>query len=206
MIWRFGTLIPEKDLIMKTKSEQYEEEVLNKYNKLIMKLSLKTFKSYNGKYSLDDIIQEAKIGAIKAVRNYDPSKNVKLITHLYNYVNFYLSHFTRDDTGLIKIPKTTKVESQYLPEIIDAEVFQTNFVNERGTFTYSIEKDIENKMFIEECFASLNQKEKEILKLVFLEGYTYNQVAEMFNVSRQYANLIANKAIIKLKEKYTEFV
>jgi RNA polymerase sigma factor (sigma-70 family) len=191
---------------MRTKAEQFEEDVLIKYNKLIMKLSLKTFKSYNGKYSLDDIVQEAKIGAIKAVRNYDPTKNVKLITHLYNYINFYLSHFTRDDTGLIKIPKTTKVESNLLPEIIDAEVFQSNFVNERGTFSYDIEKNIENKLFIEECFASLNNKEKEILKLVFLEGYTYNQVADMYNVSRQYANLIANKAINKLKEKYIEFV
>lgn len=191
---------------MTSKSNLYEEDILKKYNKLIMKLSTRTYKSYNGKYCLDDIIQEAKIGAVKAIRNFDSSKNVKLITHLYNYINFYLSHFTRDDTGLIKIPKTTKVEQELLPEIIDAEIFQANFVSERGTCSYNIEKNIENKIFIEECFSILNEKEKNILQLVFIEGYTYNQVAEMYNVSRQYANLIAKKAIEKLKEKYTEFV
>ena len=191
---------------MRSQSEIYEEEILEKFNKLIMKLSYKTYKNYNGKYSLDDIVQEAKIGAIRAVRIFDPSKNVKMITHLHNYINFYLSHFTRDDTGLIKIPKTTKVEKENLPEIIDTEVFQTNFVNERCSVHFEIENKIENKLFIESCLDSLNEKEKTIIKLVFIEGYTYNQVAEIYNVSRQYANAIAAKALSKLKNKFDEYV
>lgn len=191
---------------MKTKNEIYEEQILQQYNKLIMKLSFKTYKNYNGKYSFDDIVQEAKIGAIRALRNFDASKNVKLITHLHNYINFYLSHFTRDDTGLIKIPKATKVDPSLLPEIIDAETFQNNYVNERGACSYNIEKEIENKIMIQDCLSILNDKEKNILKMVFVEGYTYNQVAEHYNVSRQYANMVAAKAIDKLKKKYAEFV
>lgn len=191
---------------MKTKQELYEEEVLKQYDKLIMKLAHKVHRSYNGKYSLDDIVQEAKISAIRALRNYDPSRNTKLITHLYNYINFYLSHFTRADTGLIKIPKVTNVDSSQLPEIIDAQVFQANYVNERCPVQSDMSENLDDKMFIEESFSILSKKEQEILKLVYIDGYTYNEVAEMFNVSRQYANALAIKAIKKLQNKYVEVV
>lgn len=191
---------------MKTKQELYEEEVLKQYDKLIMKLAHKVHRSYNGKYSLDDIVQEAKISAIRALRNYDPSRNTKLITHLYNYINFYLSHFTRADTGLIKIPKVTNVEASQLPEIIDTQVFQANYMNERCPVQSDMSENLDDKMFIEESFSILSKKEQEILKLVYIDGYTYNEVAEMFNVSRQYANALAIKAIKKLQSKYIEVV
>lgn len=187
---------------MKTRSELKEEEVLKLYEKLIFKLAHKVYKSYNGKYCMDDILQEAKISAIRAYRIFDPSRNVKLITHLYNYINFYLSHFTRADTGLIKIPKTTNVASELLPDIIDSEVFQTNFINERCESQSDICSNSDDKLFIDESLSYLTEKERDILKLVYIDGYTYNEVAEMYNVSRQYANALAIKAIKKLQERY----
>ena len=184
----------------------YEEQVLKQYNKLILKLAHKLYKSYNGKYALEDIVQEAKIGAIRALRNYDPSRNVKLLTHLHNYINFYLSHFTRADTGLIKIPKATNVENDKLPEIIDNNLFEIDFVNERCPFQENISDDTENKLFLADCFNSLTDKEKNIIKLVYIEGYTYNEVAEYYNVSRQYCNALAAKALKKLKDKFNDYM
>lgn len=191
---------------MKTKNDLYEEEVLKQYNKLILKLAHKLYKSYNGKYALEDIIQEAKIGAIRALRNYDPNRNVKLLTHLHNYINFYLSHFTRADTGLIKIPKATNVESENLPEIIDNSVFQSDFVNERCPIQENVSYDVENKLLLTECFSMLSEKEKNILKMVYIDGYTYNEVAEQYNVSRQYCNALAAKAIKKIKDKFHDLM
>lgn len=187
---------------MQTKAEIREEEVLKNFDKLIFKLAHKVYKSYNGKYAMDDILQEAKISAIRAYRIYDPSRNVKLITHLYNYINFYLSHFTRADTGLIKIPKTTNVASELIPDVIDSELFQTNFINERCESQSNLVESSNNKIFIDESLSYLTKKEADILKLVFIDGYTYNEVAEMYNVSRQYANALAVKAIKKLQERY----
>jgi RNA polymerase sigma factor (sigma-70 family) len=47
----------------------------------------------------------------------------------------------------------------------------------------------------------LNNKEKEIINLIYIEGYTYDEVAIMYNVSRQAINNTANKSIKKLREK-----
>ena len=44
-------------------------------------------------------------------------------------------------------------------------------------------------------------REKEIINLIYIEGYTYDEVAIMYNVSRQAINNTANKSIKKLREK-----
>jgi DNA-directed RNA polymerase specialized sigma subunit len=98
-----------------------EEKVLKDYEKLIYKLANKQYLRYNKKYALEDILQEAKVSAIRAYRNYDVTKNTKLITHLYNYINFYLSHYFRSDTGLIKIPsRVMDNKEKSKPEMKDA--------------------------------------------------------------------------------------
>jgi len=48
----------------------------------------------------------------------------------------------------------------------------------------------------------LTDKEKTILNLIYLEGYTFKEVASIYGVSRQFANMTANKALIKIKEKF----
>ena len=46
----------------------------------------------------------------------------------------------------------------------------------------------------------LNKKEEEILSLIYLQGFTYDEVAIMYNVSRQAINNTANKCLKKLKQ------
>ena len=104
-----------------------EEKVLRDYEKLIFKLANKQYLRYNKKYPLEDILQEAKISAVRAYRIYDPSKNTKLITHLHNYINFYLSHYFRSDTGMIKIPvRVMSDDSKAKPEIVDCDFLREN--------------------------------------------------------------------------------
>jgi DNA-directed RNA polymerase specialized sigma subunit len=46
----------------------------------------------------------------------------------------------------------------------------------------------------------LNQKEIEILNLIYIEGYTYDEVAIMYNVTRQAINTMAKKSLKKIKD------
>ena len=188
---------------MKTKQDIDEEKILKQFNKLIMKHSHYVFKRYHGKYALEDLVQEAKLGAIKAYRTFDPNKNVKLITHIYNYIGFYLSHYTRYDTGLIKIPNAAFSDSRKIPEIVDSEVFQENYINEKCKTSSVIDSTVINKLLTEEYLSILTEKEKNIINLIYLEGYTFKEVATIYGVSRQFANLTANKALNKIKEKFS---
>ena len=184
---------------MTTIDKRKEEKVLRDYEKLIFKLANKSYIRYNRKYSLEDILQEAKISAVRAFRNYDPSKNTKLITHLYNYINFYLSHYFRSDTGLIKIPSRVLDNK----EKIKPEIVQNDFLYDNSTENHPFEdiSSFENKIFLDNMLCQLNKKEEEILSLIYLQGFTYDEVAIMYNVSRQAINNTANKSLKKLREK-----
>lgn len=190
---------------MKTKQDRAEENMLKQYNKLIFKHAHFVFKRYHGKYLLEDLIQEAKLGAIKAYRTYDPSKNVKLITHIYNYINFYLSHYTRYDTGIIKIPKTAFSDITKIPEIVDSEIFQENYINEKCKNSLQIDLTVENKILTEKYLSILSEKEQNILSMIYFEGYTFKEVASIYGVSRQFANMTANKALCKIKEHFKNY-
>ena len=175
-----------------------EEKVLRDYEKLIFKLANYNYLRYNKKYALEDILQEARISAIRAYRNYDPSKNTKLITHLHNYINFYLSHFFRADTGLIKIPtKVLKDENKKKPELV-----QNDFLYDMSSdleHPTSDNSDVDLKLNLEDMLETLTQKEKDIINLIYIQGFTYDEVAMMYNVSRQAINNTANKSIKKLR-------
>jgi RNA polymerase sigma factor (sigma-70 family) len=177
-----------------------EEKVLRDYEKLIFKLANKSYIRYNRKYALEDVLQEAKISAIRAYRNYDPSKNTKLITHLHNYINFYLSHYFRADTGLIKIPnKVLRDENKQKPELVHNDfIYDNSTDNEHPFLDNSL---IDKKIQLDELLDTLSDREKEIINLIYIQGYTYDEVAMMYNVSRQAINNAANKSIKKLREK-----
>ena len=190
-------------LKLKTKQDIDEEKILKQFNNLIMKHSHYVYKRYHGKYAIEDLVQEAKLGALKAIRTFDPNKNVKLITHIYNYISFYLSHYTRYDTGLIKIPKAAFSDITKIPEIVDSEVFQENYINEKCKNSLHLDNSVINNILTEEYLSILTDKEKNILNLIYIEGYTFKEVASMYGVSRQFANLTANKALNKIKEKFS---
>lgn len=176
-----------------------EEKMLRDYEKLIYKLANKQYLRYNKKYALEDVLQEAKISAVRAFRNYDKSKNTKLITHLYNYINFYLSHYFRSDTGLIKIPsRVMDNKEKNKPEIVQNDFLFDNSTDQHPFFDIS---SSDTKLLLENLLSHLTSKEEEILNLIYLQGYTYDEVAIMYNVSRQAINNSANKSLKKLREK-----
>lgn len=177
-----------------------EEKVLKDYEKLIYKLAYKNYLRYNKKYALDDVLQEARISAVRAFRIFDPSKNVKLITHLHNYITFYLSHFFRSDTGLIKIPsRILSDKTKTKPELVHNDFLYDNSIEvdlvETDSYCLS-----DNKFELSNLMKILTQKEIDVLNLIYIDGYTYDEVAIMYNVTRQAINTMAKKSLKKIKD------
>ena len=135
---------------MKNLQERNEEKILKKYEKLINKLAHIAHRNYNGKYALEDLIQEARLGAIKGFRIFDPKKNVKEITHIHNYINFSISHYLRTDTGTIKIPSNVITDaSKIKPEIVYNE-FYSDIPNRNLIYDSLIDSHVEAKVLSEQ--------------------------------------------------------
>ena len=185
---------------MNISDQRKEEKMLRDYEKLIYKLANKNYLRYNKKYAFEDVLQEARISAVRAYRIFDPSKNVKLITHLHNYITFYLSHFFRSDTGLIKIPsRVLSDKTKSKPELV-----HTDFLYDNSPETDIVDSDFyklsDDKFEISNLMKILSQKEIDILNLIYVDGYTYDEVAIMYNVTRQAINTMAKKSLKKIKD------
>lgn len=187
---------------MTQKQKFYEERTLKTYERLIIKLSHYAYRRYNGKYQLDDILQEARMGALKAIRTFDSSKNVKLITHIHNSIIFSLSHYFRADTGLIHIPiRVLTDQTKKKPELVNNEFLYDSSSDKTINHTQS-ENKIDESLLCEQYLSILPEKQSNILKKIYFEGYTYDEVATMYNISRQAINSNASKSLKKIKEAF----
>ena len=176
-----------------------EEKILKQYTDLMFKLTNKYFRYYNNQYSFDDLFQEAQLATLKAIRTYDESKNVKLITHIYNQINFRFSHYSRSNTGIIKIP--AKVVSQKLnaPKMVDSEFLYDN-AESSELISYVISDD---NLIIQEYMNILNERQKDIIHKIFILGYTYDDLAKEYKVSRQAISQVVNTSFKKIRQKFT---
>lgn len=83
------------------------------------------------------------------------------------------------------------------------EFSSNEFLYENSSETGPVVFDnIEDKINIEEFLSVLSDRQKDIIKKIYLEGYTYDEVANMYNISRQAANFDAAKGIKKIQEKF----
>lgn len=192
LIWKHGSHMQEKQ------NHKQEEKILDQFNDLIHKISYQYYINYNKQYSFDDMLQEARLATLKAIRTFNPDKNVKLITHIYNQIKFRFSHYTRSNTGTIKIPALVASDpGKIKPKIVDNQILYDNSNNKALTTEIC-----ENKLLIDDYFKMLNEKQRKILTLIYLEGYTCDEVAEQFNVTRQAVNFTANKALKIIREAH----
>ena len=162
--------------------------------------------NYLCKNQLDSYNRFLEINIPKTIRQFNPiilsynpitSDNKKTSTN-------YLYELRITLGGSIKTIDDDKKENVIIPELIDNEIFLNNYVNEKCPEKFSFENNSENEIIFDELISILTEKEQNIIRLAFVERHTYAEIAQMYNVSRQYANTTANRALKKIKEKFFE--
>lgn len=178
-----------------------EEKLLKQYTDLMYKLTNRYMKYYGKQYTFEDLFQEAQLATLKAIRTYDTTKNVKLITHIYNQINFRFSHYSRANTGIIKIPAKYLTDESVKPKIIDCDFMYDNADSNIGSYNLS-----ENNLIINDYLNILTDKQKDIVKKIHLEGYTCEEVAKMYGVSRQFITQSVNSSLNKIRKNFENSV
>lgn len=173
-----------------------ENREIKQYEALIKKLANDYYIKYNKRYDIEDLEQVARLGVLSAIRSYDPKFKTKKITHYYNYANFYIKHLLRSDTGIIHVP----IRQMTNPDILKPSLVELDeYVNSNKTQT-SDYQNVDDLDFLQEYFSVLTDYQKDIIQKVYIEGYTYDELAKEFNVSRQAVNLAATNGMSKMKQ------
>lgn len=186
--------------------EQGDQDAKNKLIEHNLRLVAHIVKKYsNTGKDPDDLISIGTIGLIKSVNTYNRNKGVRLATYAARCIeNELLMH--------LRTTKKNKVEvSLNEPIGTDREGNEISFNDVLGTDPDSILDDVEVKMQVKKLYQALatvlKERERVVLTLRYgLNGEgckTQREVAKMLRISRSYVSRIEKKAILKLKEAFS---
>ena len=167
----------------------------NEATGILIERYLKTVRKINHKWgNSEDGFQEGIFGIYQAIKTYDESYNTKFMTHLYFYVEAKIRRFI--DKERYKVP-------QYVIERVKKGKRERLYFSELENFEIedeSIEIDnLENKVLVEKLLNYCTRQEKEVLNLLFFEGYTGEEVAQKLGISRQWVHTIKHRAFEKIR-------
>lgn len=140
--------------------------------------------SINDKSSLDDIAQEVLISVHKSLHTYSEDRPIK--PWLYSIINFRKIDYLR------KYYKRAENEVQ---NVDDDFINIKNVTNMRHAGEY---KDIERAL------ESLPDKQREIFKMVRIDGYTSKEVANMMDMTESAIKVSVHRTGGKLREILNE--
>ncbi|AZR72294.1 RNA polymerase sigma-G factor [Anoxybacter fermentans] len=102
--------------------DQAKERLVQHNLRLVMKI---THRFKNSGYEMEDLFQVGTIGLIKAIRDFDLSRNLKFSTYAVPRVIGEIRRFIRDD-GLVKVSRTLKESASRIRK------FKESFIKEEG--------------------------------------------------------------------------
>ena len=167
----------------------------NEATETLIERYLNTVKKINYKWgNTDDGFQEGILGIYQAIKTFDESYNTKFMTHLYFHIEAKIRRYIdkeryRVPQYVIESIKKGEQERLYFSGIENFEIEDGSIDNE----------DLENKVLVERLLNYCTNQEKEVLNLLFFEGYSGQAVAEKLGMSRQWVHSIKHKAFKKIR-------
>lgn len=152
--------------------------------------------------STEDLVSIGTIGLMKAVKTFDPNKNIKLATYASRCIeNEILMH-------LRKVSNSKTEMSFDEPLSIDWDGNEMTLRDVLGTDADEISQTLEyddEKRLLRRIINGLPQKEKNLMYLRFglcgEEEHTQKELADMMGISQSYISRLEKKIIEKIRSE-----
>ena len=200
-------------------SKDEEEELVNKLNdgdektrSTLIERNLRLVvyiarKFENTGVYVEDLISVGTIGLIKAVNTFNPEKKIKLATYASRCI---------ENEILMYLRRNSKIKAEisfYEPLNIDwdgNELLLSDILGTENDTVYNLIEDEVDKQLLVMALKSLNDREKEIVRLRFgLNGTrekTQKEVADMLGISQSYISRLEKKIIKRLKKEISKMI
>ena len=154
-----------------------EDEICIRFKPMI----IKEVKSWSKYYDYDDMFQLAYIGLLKAYRKYDIKFGYSFSTVAISYIRYEMLRETRTER---RRKKKGKVMFFSLNKVIGFSNYIPVEMGDISKDKENIIEKVENKIFLTKIINSLPNKEKRIIKLIYIEDKTQVQVAKELDITQ----------------------
>lgn len=177
-----------------------DRELLITHNLRLVVYIAKKFEAPNA--STEDLVSIGTIGLMKAVKTYNPNKNIKLATYASRCIENEILMFLRKTSN-------TRVEMSFdEPLSIDWDGNELTLRDVLGTNEDEISEKLEyddEKRLLLNVLDTLSDKEKYIMDLRFglndNKVYTQKQLADKLGISQSYISRLEKRILNKLKKE-----
>lgn len=167
--------------LSKNGNEGAENELLEKYKDLVVKISRSYF-IIGGE--LEDIVQEGMIGLYKAIKNYDSSKSTSFKTFAIMCVKHQIQTAIKKANTKKNMTLSNSVSLQSFSEKNDEEDFLPMNLIFQVTPDEKVISRENYKDLILKIKNILSKKEYEVLKF-YLRGYSYKEIAKILGLNEK---------------------
>lgn len=219
--------LSDEELVLSYRDEpslDKEEELFRRFSRLIFKIVHKY--NYRDK---EELYQIGWIGLIKAIKRFEPSRNVKFTSYAYRLIDGEIKHFLRDKSELIRRPAWIKelinkmmrllereenltleeladklnITEEGLREVIKAVIkvdYEPDISKIRSKRYQSFQLPIEDKIFLSQILSKLSEVEQKVIYYVFEMDLTQTEIGKILNVSQRTVSRILERALRKLRK------
>ena len=186
--------------------EKGDEDAKNKLIEHNLRLVVYIAKRFdNTGIDIEELISIGTMGLIKAVKNYNSDKKIKLATFASRCIENEILMYLRK---MVKIKSEVSLDE---PLNVDPEGNQLVLSDVLGTDGDMIYKDAESRVegdILRELFDKLNERDKAIVGMRYglygNEEKTQKEIADMMNISQSYISRLEKKILLKLKKEFAK--
>ena len=186
------------------KGDEDARNVLVEHNLRLVVYIAKRFD--NTGIDIEELISIGSVGLIKAVKNYNSEKNIKLATFASRCIENEILMYLRK---MVKIRTEVSLDE---PLNVDWEGNQLLLSDVLGTDGEMIYKDIESRVeneILVEVYNKLNERDKAIVGMRYglfgMEEKTQKEIADMMNISQSYISRLEKRILSKMKEDFVRY-
>lgn len=169
--------------------ESDKKKIQDSIIKQLSYLVYKRIRGYKNNYFYSDLIQEGRIGLLKAINEFDPIRGLNFfkfaIWHIQHRINMYMRTY--------KKVSQKEISKNVINEEKDQQVMNPHELFEK----YEIIRTLRNVIH------SLPKIESDIMKMRYglydSPMCTFRQIGEVFSVSKQYVQQVESQVMNRLK-------
>lgn len=150
----------------------------------------------------DDLVSIGTVGLIKAVRSFDPDKNIKLATYASRCIENEILMYLRKMSGR---PLEISIDEPLSTDWDGNELLLSDILgSDEESVSEKLSRDCERRQLLEEI-SKLNDRERVIMELRYglIDGseLTQKEVADRIGISQSYISRLEKKIIKSIRKK-----
>lgn len=147
----------------------------------------------------EELYQAGYLGLLTALTGFDAEKGVPFAAFAFSFIEGEIRKLLRENCN-IRITRYAMASRKAQPFTISLDAVDAGLIESRIEYSEPpFENDAIRRVDFRKLLGSLNETERRIIELRYVESYTQEETGRIMNISQSRVSRIEKNALIKLR-------